>query len=87
MLELDSGGTAANADFDRWQDIARLTCRILLMRGSRSNLVSDASVSSMREANPDLECVDIADAGHHVHVDNAPAFKRELLAFLSRPSS
>jgi pimeloyl-ACP methyl ester carboxylesterase len=81
LLRLDP---ASNESFDPWPDIGRIDCPIFVIRGGRSSVVPDETIHAMRAANARLECIDIPDAGHNVHLDNAAAFNRELVAFLNR---
>jgi pimeloyl-ACP methyl ester carboxylesterase len=57
---------------------------MVVVRGGRSPVVPNDAIDAMRAANAGLVSVDIPDAGHNVHLDNATAFNREVLAFLSR---
>src|SRR2546430_2732731 len=63
--------------FDPWGDIRKVGCPMLMVRGSRSRVVPDEAIDPMRAANRGLVCVDIPDAAHNVHLDNAAAFNRE----------
>jgi len=81
LLRLDP---VRNRSFNSWGDIRKVGCPILVVRGSRSPVVPDEAIDAMRAANTGLICVDIPDAGHNVHLDNAAAFNRELLALLSK---
>ena len=75
-------GTATHDDLDPWEDIGRLSA-------GRSNVISCMAILRCEKRIQMSRCgrVDIADARHTVHLDNAPAFNRELLGFLSRPAS
>jgi pimeloyl-ACP methyl ester carboxylesterase len=75
---------AQNRSFNPWPDIGQVSCPMLVIRGGRSDVVSDEVIQAMSTANPHLERVDIPDAGHDVHLDNASAFNHELAAFLER---
>ncbi|MBV8714154.1 MAG: alpha/beta hydrolase [Chloroflexi bacterium] len=74
---------ARNSGFDPWSEMGRVRCPMLLIRGGRSKVVSDEAVATMRRANPHLQCIEIPDAGHNVHLENAAAFNRELAEFLA----
>jgi len=59
-----------------------LRCPILLVRGLRSDLVSDKSVWALRQAVPGVQVVDVVDAGHMVAGDANDAFCESLAPFL-----
>lgn len=59
----------------------------LLVRGLKSDIVSDAGVAGFREALPALEVVDVAGAGHMVAGDKNDAFNQSVVAFLRRHAS
>ncbi len=54
----------------------------LLVRGLRSDVVSDASVEEFRAAAPHAQLVDVAHAGHMVAGDRNAAFTDAVVAFL-----
>lgn len=57
---------------------------VLLVRGLKSDVVSDAGVARFRELVPDLEVVDVGGAGHMVAGDRNDAFNDAVMAFLDR---
>ncbi|CAN5257944.1 alpha/beta hydrolase [soil metagenome] len=57
---------------------------VLLVRGLRSDVVSDAGIERFRRLAPDLEVVDVAGAGHMVAGDRNDAFNAGVLGFLDR---
>lgn len=73
--------TAKNA-LQRAADAVRIP--MLLVRGLRSDLVSDAGVADLREHVPQLEVLDISGAGHMVAGDKNDAFNDGVAAFLQR---
>ncbi|WP_176593663.1 alpha/beta fold hydrolase [Sphingobium sp. EM0848] len=65
--------------------MARLTgLPVLLIRGLRSDIVSDTGVAAFRTMMPQLEVVDVAGAGHMVAGDRNDAFNRGVIDFLTR---
>ncbi len=56
---------------------------VLLIRGLRSDVVSDAGVAAFRTMMPQLEVVDVAGAGHMVAGDRNDAFNRGVIDFLA----
>ena len=57
---------------------------VLLVRGLKSDVVSDAGVAAFRELVPDLEVADVGGAGHMVAGDRNDAFNGAVIAFLER---
>jgi pimeloyl-ACP methyl ester carboxylesterase len=57
---------------------------VLLVRGLRSDVVSDAGIERFRRLAPGLEVVDVAAAGHMVAGDRNDAFNAGVLNFLDR---
>jgi pimeloyl-ACP methyl ester carboxylesterase len=56
----------------------------LLVRGLRSDVVSDEGVAEFRAAVPHAELADVAHAGHMVAGDRNAAFTEAVIAFLGR---
>jgi pimeloyl-ACP methyl ester carboxylesterase len=56
----------------------------LLVRGLRSDIVSDVGVAELRMHLPQLEVLDVADAGHMVAGDKNDVFNRGVISFLER---
>ena len=65
----------------------RVTVPTLLVRGRRSDMVSDEGVAEFRKLIPHAEFVDIADATHMVTGDHNDAFGAAVVEFLSRAAS
>ncbi len=57
---------------------------VLLVRGLKSDVVSDAGVAAFRALVPDLEVADVGGAGHMVAGDRNDAFNEAVIAFLER---
>jgi pimeloyl-ACP methyl ester carboxylesterase len=77
----------ARAMAERLMAAARaLTVPTLLVRGLRSDVVSDAGVAEFRAAVPHAELADVAHAGHMVAGDKNTAFTEAVVAFLRRAS-
>lgn len=57
---------------------------VLLVRGLKSDVVSDAGVAAFRAMMPRLEVVDVAGAGHMVAGDRNDAFNTGVIDFLAR---
>jgi pimeloyl-ACP methyl ester carboxylesterase len=56
----------------------------LLVRGLKSDVVSDTGVAAFRRLLPHLEVADVGEAGHMVAGDRNDAFSASVIDFLSR---
>lgn len=66
---------------------SHLTIPTLIVRGSQSDIVSDAGLADMLRLVPHTESVDVKAAGHMVAGDDNDVFAAALEAFLSRLDS
>ena len=57
---------------------------VLLVRGLKSDVVSEAGVAAFRRMMPSLEVADVGGAGHMVAGDKNDAFNESVIAFLDR---
>ena len=57
---------------------------VLLVRGLKSDVVSDAGVAAFRELVPHLEVADVSGAGHMVAGDRNDAFNDAAITFLEQ---
>lgn len=64
-----------------------VTVPTLLVRGRKSDMVSDEGVAEFRALIPQAEFVDIADAAHMVTGDHNDAFAAAAVEFLTRTAS
>lgn len=64
--------------------LAEIGLPVLLVRGLKSDVVSDAGVAAFRELVPHLEVADVGGAGHMVAGDRNDAFNDAAIAFLER---
>jgi esterase len=62
--------------------VRALSCPTLVLRGGRSDYLQPAMAQGMAEANPNVQWVEIADAGHYVHDDQPEAVHRAVREFL-----
>ena len=58
---------------------------LLLVRGSRSEIVSTESVAALQRAAPHAQVLEIPGTGHMVAGDANAAFTQSVLAFLGAP--
>lgn len=76
---------AASAGFDRLdRAVDALTVPTLLVRGRRSDLLSEEGVADFLARAPHAEFADVAGAGHMVVGDRNEVFNRAIVAFLER---
>lgn len=82
--ELDmADGTQAEEATRRLTQAARtITVPTLLVRGARSDLVSEENAQQFRAAVPHAQVVDLAAAGHMVAGDRNDAFTQAVVSFL-----
>ncbi len=84
------GGFVFNFD-PRWfglparpkPDLSAVRCPTLLVRGAESALLTREGAQDLLSELSDARLVEIAAAGHHVHVDRPDELLRELLSFFS----
>jgi pimeloyl-ACP methyl ester carboxylesterase len=62
----------------------RVNIPVMLVRGLRSDIVSDAGVEEFRGVIPHLEVFEVSQAGHMVAGDKNDAFNAGVLGFLGR---
>jgi pimeloyl-ACP methyl ester carboxylesterase len=63
---------------------AKVRIPTLLVRGLRSDIVSDVGIAELKETLVGLEVHDVAQAGHMVAGDRNDAFNQGVIAFLER---
>jgi len=63
---------------------AQIQVPTLLVRGARSDLVSQEGVQDFLQRIPNAECIDVSEAGHMVAGDDNDAFNRAVEDFLAR---
>jgi pimeloyl-ACP methyl ester carboxylesterase len=81
----DSANATHNDPESRYENAAHnITIPTLLIRGERSELVSEASLKHFLEVIPTAEYVDVSGAHHMVVGDNNDAFTQAALEFLAR---
>lgn len=73
-----------DARIERLEDAAsRVRAPTLIVRGTRSDVVSDEGLADMRRRMPDARVADVAAAGHMVAGDDNDVFGASLDAFLA----
>lgn len=69
---------------DLWPCIRALSCPTLVMRGARSDFLSNQTLSAIANANSCITVREISDASHYVHDDNFDEFMATVVEFLQR---
>lgn len=82
LLETNMAG---DRDVTRLEDAARsLSIPTLLVRGGRSDLLSEEGVRHFRALVPHAEFIDVSGAGHMIVGDRNDAFTTAIMGFLGR---
>jgi pimeloyl-ACP methyl ester carboxylesterase len=67
-----------------WDDVAKLTMPLLLVRGADSGVVGDEDVAELRRRQPDVRVESVEGAGHSVQGDRPVELARLTEGFLAR---
>jgi pimeloyl-ACP methyl ester carboxylesterase len=70
-----------------WDEIPRITCPALVVRGARSDVFHDEDARKLAAALPRGSWTRVEDAGHTVQGDNPRALVAELRRFLGQQGS
>lgn len=65
-------------------ELSAVTCPTLLLRGADSNLLTSEGAAEICAAIPDCKLIEIAEAGHHVHIDQPAAALEATMRFLEQ---
>ena len=74
-----AGGAGASGP-DMWEALARVSCPILVVRGSRSDMFAEENVARVRATNTGVTLVEI-DAGHDLAGDAPESLVTHILDF------
>ncbi len=69
---------------DLWPAIRSLRCPTLLVRGGRSDFLSQETMLAVEASNPYIETVEIPEASHYVHDEQSEMFNRTVTEFIHR---
>jgi pimeloyl-ACP methyl ester carboxylesterase len=69
---------------DLWDELPKITCPVLIVRGGRSWVFSEKAANRMQKAFPNAELVTIPESGHTVPEDCPEEFNAAVEAFLAR---
>lgn len=67
--------------------VAAIACKTLVVRGGRSDYLQPEMVQAMQALNPNIQSVDIPDAGHYIHDDQPALFNAVVADFLGVPAA
>jgi pimeloyl-ACP methyl ester carboxylesterase len=70
------------APTDLWPAVRALDCPTLFIRGGRSDFLPLAMLAAVKDVNPHIRTVEIADASHYVHDDQSEAFNSVVVGYL-----
>lgn len=79
--------SAKTGEDDRWHEVRALKVPTLLIHGENSRELSSETVREMTAANPMIQSVTFAGAGHWVHADQPERFISEIRRFAGLPVS
>lgn len=65
-------------------DVQRITCPVLLVRGGESDVLDEDAAQRFVDALPDGQLVTVPNTGHNVHSGNTPGFLEAIAPFLAR---
>ncbi len=82
-LRAPSRGFHASALSNLWDDVHKIGCPTLIIRGGESDILSDESAAKMQAAIPKSRLATVAGAGHSVMGDNPAAFIAAVRNFLA----
>lgn len=82
-LRTGARGPAAGLLSNLWDDVAKLQCPTLILKGGESDILSEDGASKLQAAIPASELVVIPGAGHSVMGDNPVAFTAAVRTFLA----
>ncbi|GIW44670.1 MAG: hydrolase [Candidatus Binatia bacterium] len=74
----------ASALLGLWDDVAKIRCPTLIVKGAESDILSPEAARRLQEAIPGSVLVTIPGAGHSVMGDNPQAFVAAAQSFLAR---
>jgi pimeloyl-ACP methyl ester carboxylesterase len=72
-----------SALLDLWDDVAKIRCPPLVLKGAESDILSGKGAEKLRAAIAGSQLAVIPGAGHSVMGDNPQAFLAALRAFLA----
>ena len=78
----DPAANGSRKPHDMWPHLSRITAPTLVVRAARSGVLTPEMAEGMRAAIPDVKVVEVADAYHHVTLDQPEGFLRAVEGFV-----
>ncbi|MEN8281845.1 alpha/beta fold hydrolase [Acinetobacter gerneri] len=72
------------ASTDLWPAVEQIDCPTLFIKGGLSDFLPSTTLEAIRFKKPDIEFIEIADASHYVHDDQAEMYNQAVIQFLSK---
>lgn len=69
---------------DLWPSVKSLDCKCLFIRGGDSDFLPVETIAKIKESKPHIESIEIANASHYVHDDQAVLFNQSVSEFLEK---
>jgi pimeloyl-ACP methyl ester carboxylesterase len=82
-LPQNGGGRGPGFERPGYDDVARITCPVLITRGAQSDILSLEAAERFAAAVPNTSLVTIPDCGHNVHSQNSAGFLAAVRPFLA----
>jgi esterase len=79
----DEREVLARVDRPSYEDVARIPCPVLVVRGEHSNVFLPEMVQRLVQALPEGRLVEVPRCGHNVHSQNTAGFLEALEPFLA----
>lgn len=68
---------------EQWEALGKIACPVLIIRGAESEFFSEAAARRLEVALPNARTVEIAGAGHDVHIDQPQRVVDAVRGFLT----
>lgn len=78
----DPAANGSRRPHDLWPHLSKITAPTLVVRAARSGVLTPDMAETMRASIPDVRVVEVADAYHHVTLDQPERFVRAIEGFL-----
>lgn len=68
---------------DRWLEVSNFKMPVLLIRGEKSHILKQETYHKMLAVNPNIQGVELAEAGHWVHYEKFDEFVQAFRQFIA----
>jgi len=79
---LGAGGRSGAGPEGLWEDVRKIRCPTLIVRGGESDILAPEAAERMRAVIPNSRVTVVPGAGHSVMGDNPPGFAAAVREFL-----